>query len=219
PKAAALKQMKSFLTELTAGKSSYLNYEGIGTGYSAYIKKQGEIAVKDVLSGTVGGKKLTTSLQETVSDTSNFFSNGNMKGLLSYMECANNPACVTLQSGVKAAEEFAKKQDIAKSEAVDGLLPTKSSTGRITTPAIMAQNALVDLDKQGTAMIVNAPIGKNADKVSSLGQIAAGAALSIVSRAANYGIVDKAATVEKEVTQKIGNTYYSFSTAYSSLTK
>jgi len=219
PKQAALKQMKSFLTGVTLGKSSYLNYEGVGTSYVSYIKKQGETAVTDALDGTIGGKKLVTNIQD-VADTSALFSKGNMKGLMSYMQCANNPACISLYSGARAIAEFGKAQDIAKSEQQDGLLPKKSATGRIETPAIMMQNALVDIDKQGTNMIVSAPVTGDTDaKLASLKQIAAGALLSIVSRAANYGIVDKAAKVETEVTQKIGNAYYSFSTSYKSLSK
>ena len=219
PKQTALKQMKSFLTEVTSGKSSYLNYEGVGTSYVSSLKKQAEIAVSDALKGTVGGKKLVTNLQE-VADPSNLFSKGNMKGLMSYMQCANNPVCLSLYSGAKAVAEFGKAQDIAKAEQQDGLLPKKSSTGRIETPAIMMQNALVDIDKQGTNMIVSAPVTGDTDaKLASLKQIAAGALLSITSRAANYGIVDKAAQVETEVTQKIGNTYYSFSSSYKSLSK
>ena len=219
PKQTALKQMKSFLTEVTSGKSSYLNYEGIGTSYVSSLKKQAENAVSDALKGTVNGKKLVTNLQD-IADPSNLFSKGNMKGLLASMQCANNSVCLSLYSGAKAVAEFGKAQDIAKTEQQDGMLPKKSSSGRIETPAVMMQNALVDIDKQGTNMIVSAPINGDANaKIASLKQIAAGALLSITSRAANYGIVDKAAQVETEVTQKIGNTYYSFSSSYKSLTK
>lgn len=220
PKQEALKQMKSFLTEVSASKSSYLNYEGIGTSYVSYLKKQGETAISDTLEGTIGGKKITTDIQEYVSDSSNFFAEGNMKGVVSYMKCANNPACLITEVQSKTAASFNKFQDIARSEAKDGLLPKKSASGRIETPAVMAQNALLEIDKQGTSMIIDAPIdGDTTAKAGALMQIATGAAMSIVSRAANYGIVDEAAKVEAELTTKLGNTYYSFSTSYKSLTK
>lgn len=215
PKKAAAKQMKAFFTQLSAGKSSYSSYEGMGTNYISYIKKQGETAVDDYLNGTIGGKKLVTDLQEYVPDTSDLFSTGNMKGLMALNKCPNDPACIGAKAVNTTAASFEGEKEVKKAEQKDGMLPQKSKTGRISTPAIMAQNALLDIDKHGSSLIINANAGAgNAESIlTALEEIAAGAAMSIVSRAINYGIVDKAAKAESEVLSK----GYSFSTSYGSL--
>ncbi len=215
PKKAAAKQMKAFFTQLSSGRSSYSSYEGVGTKYISTVKKQAETAVDDYLNETVGGKKIATNLQEFVSDTSDVFSSGNMKGLLALTICGNSQACINSKALSLAAANTEKSQETNKAEQKDGMLPQKSSTGRITTPAIMAQNALLDIDKHGSNLIINANAGAgNAESIlTALEEIAAGAAMSIVSRAINYGIVDKAAKAEDEVISK----GYSFSTSYGSL--
>lgn len=215
PRKAAAKQMKAFFTQLSSGRSSYSSYEGVGTSYISAVKKQAETAADDFFNGTIGGKQVATTLQNYTSDASDLFSDGTTKAFSALLECGNSYLCVHLQTKEKAAQELKKQQGKAAAETKDGMLPQKSSTGRITTPAIMAQNALVDIDQHGSNMIINANAGAGnaASILTALEEIAAGAAMSIVSRAINYGIVDKAAKAEDEVISK----GYSFSTSYGSL--
>lgn len=214
PKKAAAKQMKAFFSQLSGGRTSYSSYEGVGTSYISQVKKQGETAMDDLFEGTVNGKKIATNLQEYVSDTTDGFSSGNLKGLVASTICGNSQACVNSKVMAFAADNAQKGQETNKAEANNGMLPQKSSTGRITTPAVMAWNALVDIDKHGSNLILNANAGAGnaASILTALEEIAAGAAMSIVSRAINYGIVDKAAKAEEEVISK----GYTFSTSYGS---
>ena len=179
PQKKALEQMNAFFISTGSGYSSF---DGAGSNYNSYLVAQARQAIK--------GEPMKTNLQNQVSDPSQMFAGGNMKGLMSYMECANNVACFTLTVESKYADAISKAQDIARSQSVDGFLP-KLVNGRIQSPAIMAQSALMDVDKMGTQMIMDAKIGEDGKKLpSALTQIAAGSGLSIAARMANYGISD-----------------------------
>lgn len=179
PQQKAMAQMNSFFNTVSRGRLSYLNYEGIGPNYDAYLVAQARQAI--------GGQQFVTNLQDQVTDPRQVFAAGNMKGIMTYMQCANNVACYTLVSSARYEKELAKAQEIAKNENVGGFVPRKKN-GRITSPAALAQNALLQMDQLGTDIIMSADAQDGAPAATA--QIAQGAAISIGSRAANYYISD-----------------------------
>lgn len=204
PNQRAMAQMNTFFNTVSRGRLSYLNYEGIGPNYDIYLVSQAK--------QTILGTPFVTNIQDQVIDPSQMFSGGNMKGLMAYMQCANNVACYTVEAKNKYEKELSKAQDIARSEQQNGFLPKKSSIGRIISPAALAQNALLQVDQMGTNLIVQAPITGGSKAIqASLTQIATGATLSITARAINYGISDNAG---KEAI-KNKNEQYPFSLSYS----
>ena len=206
PQQTAMKQMDTFFTTTSKGRLSSLNYEGVGPNYDAYLVTQAKQAISSPTP--------VTNIQAQVTNpTTDLFSGGNMKGIMSYMQCANNVACYTLMATDKYTTEFAKAQTIAKNEQQNGVLPTKTASGRIIKPAALVSNALMEVDKQGQDLIMSAQADDTTSAVAALTQIAEGAALSIAARAINYGISDnngKAATVAQ-------NAKFPFSLSYSSL--
>jgi lambda repressor-like predicted transcriptional regulator len=206
PKQRAMAQMDAFFNTVSKGRLSYLNYEGVGPNYDAYLVSQ----AKQVINGT----NFVTNIQEQVSDPSQLFSGGNMKAFSKYMECANNVACYTFTAANKYNQELTKAQEIAKLEQQNGLLPKKSSTGRIISPAILAQNALLQVDQMGTNLIISSNAETWEALPGALMQVAEGAVMSIASRAINYGISDKAG--QAAIQSK--NAQFPFSLSYSSVT-
>jgi len=203
PQQRALSQMTTFYNTTSKGRLSSSNYEGVGPNYDSYLVSQ----AKQTISGTT----FVTNIQERVSNPKQLFSGGNMQGIMSYMQCANNVACYTLVASAQYDKEFAKAQEIAKNEQQNGFLPTKASSGRITKPAALAQNALLQVDQIGTQLIMNADAKQGTS--AAVTQIATGATISIASRAINYGISDdagKAAIVAQ-------NNQFPFSVGYSNL--
>jgi hypothetical protein len=202
PQQRAMNQMNVFFNSVSRGRLSYLNYEGIGPNYDSYLVSQ----AKQMITGTT----FVTNIQEQVSDPKQMFSGGNMKALSKFIECPNNVACYTLMASAQYDKELTKAQDIARSEQQNGFLPTKAASGRITKPAALAQNALLQVDQVGTQLIMNADPKTPA---AALTQIAEGSVISIAARAINYGISDdagKAAIVAQ-------NNKFPFSLGYSSL--
>ncbi|HEX8974816.1 MAG TPA: hypothetical protein VF817_05010 [Patescibacteria group bacterium] len=175
PQQRAWSQMTSFFNTVSAGRLSALNYEGIGPNYDAYLVAQARQSIM--------GQPFATNLQQQVTDPTKLFATGNMKGVMSFFECANNPYCYSLVAQNKYNTDLAKAQDIAKNEQVNGFLPTKTSSGRIKQPAALLQNALLQADQLGTQLIMNADYK---DGTAALGQIAAGAGINIASRSINY---------------------------------
>jgi hypothetical protein len=205
PQQRAMTQMTTFFNTVSRGRLSSLNYEGIGPNYDAYLVSQ---AMR-----TITGPTFVTTLQEQAPNPNQLFDSGNMKALTTYMQCANNVPCFSLVSGARYTKELTKAQDIARSEQQNGFLPTKAASGRITKPAALAQNALLQVDQVGTQLIMNAKADTKEQVPSALSQIATGATISITSRAINYGISDdagKAAIVAQ-------NNQFPFSIGYSSL--
>jgi hypothetical protein len=206
PQQTALKQMDAFFTTTSKGRLSSLNYEGVGPNYDAYLVTQAKQAISSPTP--------VTNIQEQVTNPkADLFSGGNMKGIMSYMQCANNVACYTLMATDKYTTEVSKAQTIAKNEQQNGVLPTKSADGRIIKPAALVSNALMEVDKQGQDLIMSADPDNTTDPTPALTQIAEGTALSITARAINYGISDnngKAATVAQ-------NAKFPFSLSYNSL--
>jgi hypothetical protein len=198
----AVTQINSFFNTVSKGRLSSTNYEGVGPNYDAYLVAQAR--------QSIAGQSFTTDLQETVTDASQMFSGGNMKGLLSYMQCANNVACFTLTAKDQYDKEYAKAQDIARSEQQNGFLPRKKN-GRITSPALLAQSALTQMDQLGTEVIMNAQGGTTAETVAAYTQITEGAAISIGARAANYYMSDD----EGKQAIRDKNNEFPFSLAYS----
>lgn len=199
PQQRAMTQMNSFFNTVSRGRLSSLNYEGVGPNYDAYLVTQAKQAIN--------GQAFTTNLQEFATDPTQLFAGGNMKGIMTYMQCANNVACYTLTSTAQYNLEFAKAQEIAKLEQSSGFLPIKKN-GTIIQPASIAQSALTQLDQLGTQIIMNASAN---DGGAAFMQIAAGAGINIASRALNYSTANsqgKAAIRNK-------NDQFPFSLGYS----
>lgn len=183
PQQKAMAQMNSFFNTVSKGRLSTLNYEGVGPNYDAYLVAQ----ARQSMSGQV----FKTNLQEQVTDPTRLFSNGNMRGIMTYMQCANNPACYTLTSTARYNAEVAKAQKIAEIEQSGGLRPQKVN-GRITKPSALAQNALSQVDQLGTQVIMNADAKDMSGLSAALWQIGEGAAMTIAARLTNYGLSDDA---------------------------
>ncbi|NTW26852.1 MAG: hypothetical protein HGA36_00810 [Candidatus Moranbacteria bacterium] len=181
PQQRAMAQMNSFFNTVSRGRLSSLNYEGVGPNYDAYLVAQAR--------QSIAGQPFTTNLQDYATDPTQLFAGGNMKGIMTYMQCANNVACYTLTSTAQYNLEYAKAQTIAKSEQDRGFLPVKKN-GKIIQPSVIVSSALTQMDQLGTQVIMNADASKNADLASSLTQIAAGATINIAARSFNYMLAD-----------------------------
>lgn len=183
PNQKALVQMNLFFNNSSQGRGSSLNYEGVGPNYDAYLIAQAK--------SSIVGQPFVTNIQSQVVDpTTGMFSGGNMKGVMSFFQCSNNPYCYTLAATNQYQSEYSKAQEIAKAENTGGFKPTKKN-GRITNPAAIAQNALLEVDQMGTKLSMDATNHGNAEETpAALAQIAEGTAISTVARLTNYGIVD-----------------------------
>ncbi len=207
PQQKALTQLNSFFSSASQGRASSLNYEGVGTNYVAYLITQAK--------NSINGQSFVTDIQNQVNDpATDMFAGGNMKGIMSFLQCSNNPYCYTLAATEKYNSDFAKNQTIAKNENVNGFIPTKVN-GRITNPAAIAQNALQQIDQLGTTISMNATNNGNPDEtVSALLQIAQGTAISTAARLSSYGISDD---IGKAIIRN-SNDSFPFSLSYSSST-
>ncbi|MEI8343764.1 MAG: hypothetical protein WCF93_02355 [Candidatus Moraniibacteriota bacterium] len=201
PKREATTQMTAFFNSTSQGRASSLNYEGVGTNYDAYLIAQAKNAIN--------GQSFTTDIQSQVTDpATNMFSGGNMKGVMSFFQCSNNPYCYTLVATEKYNADFTKAQTIAIHENSGGFMPTKSN-GRITNPASIAQNALLEVDKMGTQLSMSATNNGDFEQTpSALLQIAEGTAISTAARIGNYGIVDP---IKNSIDQKLSTLPFSLS--------
>ncbi len=205
PQQKALAQMNSFFNSTSRGRASSLNYEGVGKNYDAYLISQAKI--------TINGQAFVTDIQSQVTNPStDMFSGGNMKGIMSFFQCSNNPYCYTLVAANTYNTEFAKAQDLARSKNVNGFAPTEVN-GRITNPAAIAQNALLQVDQLGTTIVMNATNNGNPDETpAALLQIAEGTAISTAARLTHYGISDEAG----KAAIRNSNSNFPFSLSYSS---
>jgi hypothetical protein len=201
PQQRAMAQMDKFFIATSKGRLSSANYEGIGPNYDAYLVNQTKKAI--------AGQAFVTNIQSQVTDPSKeMFSGGNMKGIMSYMQCANNVACYTMAATQKYDTELTKAQTIAKNEQQGGLLPQKNLlTGKIMKPAALMSNALMQVDQLGTNLILQAdPKAPEA----AYAQIAGGAAISLISRTINY----ETANTTDRAALRTKNTQFPFSLSY-----
>ena len=207
PQQKALTQLNAFFSSASQGRASSLNYEGVGTNYDAYLITQAK--------NSINGQNFVTDIQNQVTDpATDMFAGGNMKGIMSFLQCSNNPYCYTLAATEKYNSDFAKNQTIAKNENVNGFIPTKVN-GRITNPAAIAQNALQQIDQLGTTISMNATNNGDPNQtVSALLQIAEGTAISTAARLSSYGISDD---IGKAIIRN-SNDSFPFSLSYSSST-
>lgn len=180
PQQRAMTQMNSFFNTVSRGRLSTLSYEGIGPNYDAYLVAQAKLAIN--------GQSFSTNLQDIVTDPRQMFSGGNMKGLMTYMQCANNVACYTLTSQNQYATELASATIVAEREQDRGFLPVKKN-GKIVQPASIVFNSLSQVDQLGTNLIMSTSTG---DQLSAaLSQIATGTTISIAARSFQYTVADK----------------------------
>lgn len=181
PHQRAMTQMNTFFNTVSRGRLSSLNYEGVGPNYDAYLVAQARQAI--------GGQNFVTNLQDQVTDPTQLFSTGNMKGIMTYMQCANNVACYSLTSTAKYNAELAKATEIAKAEQDRGFLPVKKN-GKITQPSAIVASALTQIDQLGTQVIMNADADEKSQVPGAEAQIATGATINIAARSFNYMLAD-----------------------------
>ncbi len=182
PQQKALSQMSVFFNSASSGRISSLNYEGVGSNYDAYLAAQAR--------QSINGAAFITNIQSQVADPrGNLFSTGNMSGFMTFLQPANNPMSYTLTAEQHYNNAVARAQEIAKNENVNGFVPTKVN-GRITNPASIAENALLEVDKLGTKMIMDAQGSTPEDKANAIAQVWEGAGISAAARLTKYGIVD-----------------------------
>ncbi|HBI33632.1 MAG TPA: hypothetical protein DEA43_03745 [Candidatus Moranbacteria bacterium] len=202
PQQRAMAQMNSFFNTVSRGRLSSLNYEGIGPNYDSYLRGQ---AIR-----AIDGQVFVTNLQDTVTDPTKMFDGGNMKGIMTYMQCANNVACYTLTSTAKYNSEFTKAQEIAKLSQDRGFLPVKDKkTGKIMQPAALAASALTQVDQLGTQLIMSTDFASQG--AGAFVQIAAGTGISIASRSLNYATANE----EGKAAVRNKNDQFPFSLGYS----
>lgn len=202
PHQKAMTQMNSFFNTVSRGRLSSLNYEGVGPNIDSYLVTE---AKKDIT-----GKNFNTTLPEITPDQKQLFAGGNMKGIMTYMQCANNVACYTLNSTAKYNSELAKATELAKAENVNGFIPKKTN-GRISQPAAIAQSALSQLDQLGKDVIMNAQAGPDGESLAAIEQVWIGAGISATARLTNYGISDE----EGKAAIRNKNDEFPFSVGYS----
>lgn len=182
PRQQAVARMNTFFDTISDGRISSIRYEGVGPNYDSYLASQAKKPI-------VAKAPSKTNLQEYVTNPNQLFSGGNMKGAMAYMQCTNNVSCLTFMSNGKFNEEFEKAKSLAKAEDQGGFRPQKSENGRIIKPAELAKNALLEVDDLGTELIMKAGEGDQ-QYFEAYSQILAGGAISLASRAANYGVID-----------------------------
>lgn len=205
PSQKALKQMDSFYNTASKGRRSSLNYEGVSgtSNISGFFVSQSK--------QTIAGASFQTNIQELVANPrQDLFSTGNMKGLMSTTQCANNVACFTLTASMEYDKNVAKNQEIAKAEQQNGVRPTKNANGFIDKPAALINNALMQVDEMGTKLIIDAKSDGTISYVSALAQIAEGAALSIAAKAGSYYATD----AEASAAPNAAKSEYPFSLSY-----
>jgi hypothetical protein len=204
PQQLAMARMNSFFNATSQGRLSSANYEGVGPNYDAYLVGQAQ--------QSIAGQPFATNIQSQATDpSSQMFAGGNMKGVMSYMQCANNVACYTLTTSAQYNKELNQAQDVARTSQQGGFVPKKNSNGRIVSPAILAQNALLKVDQMGTDLIMSASAPNFGALPAALTQVAEGAVLSIAGRALNYNIADKGG--QQAIRDK--NDQFPFSLSYS----
>lgn len=180
PQQRAMAQMNSFFSTVSRGRLSSMTYEGVGPNYDAYLVSQAKKAI--------AGQPFSTNIQDISTNPKQMFDGGNMKGLMTYMQCANNVACYTLTSQNKYATEIATATKIAEMEQSNGFLPVKKN-GKITQPAAILFNAFSQVDQFGTQLIMST--STNEERGAALSQIATGTTISIAARSFQYTVGDK----------------------------
>jgi len=186
PQQRAMAQMNSFFNTVSKGRASRVNYEGVsGMNYDAYLISQAKLAI--------AGQPFTTNLQAIATDPTQMFGAGNMKGIMTYMQCANNVACYTMTAQSQYATELDKATQIAKAEQNNGFLPVKKG-GKIIQPSAIVASALTQIDQLGTQVIMNADLGGDPKTglIPAETQIVAGAGINIAARSFNYMLADTA---------------------------
>lgn len=204
PQQKAMTQMTAFFNTVSKGRLSSVNYEGVGSNYDAYLVGQAK--------KSFAGQTFSTNLQEVATEPGQMFASNNVKGLMMYMQCANNVACYTLTSSAQYQIELDKATQIAKNEQNNGFLPVKVN-GQITKPASVVSTGLNMVDKLGTDLIMNAAITTKSGLGAALLQIAGGAALNITAKSINYMTSDPAG---QAAIRNSNNNLPAFSIGYSS---
>jgi len=202
PQQRAMAQMDAFFIATSRGRLSSANYEGVGPNYDAYLVGQAKKGI--------AGQAFVTNIQAQVTNPSTeMFSGGNMKGIMSYMECGNNVACFTVTARQRYDKELAQAQNIAQNEQQGGLLPLKNlATGIITRPAALMSGVLTQIDQLGTNLIMTA--GEGQTPTAAYEQIAGGAAINLASRMINYETSNEAG----RTALRTKNSQFPFSLSY-----
>ena len=204
PKQKAMDQMVNWYNLASQNRNSSMKYEGVnGNSLDSYFMWQAKKVIK--------GDPLATTITEYVPDPKrDLFSTGNMKGIMLYTQCGNNPTCFALTAANQYEEYVAQNKEEAELSQMNGFLPKKID-GRIFKPAALVSSALMQVDQVGTNLIMSA----EANNASSYKQIAQGALIAITARAVNYGISDNEG--KKSIANQAKS--FPFSLDYSSKTR
>lgn len=182
PKKEALSGMEEkggFYDEVSNGRSSAFSYEVAGgrTDFDSYFASQSKSAL------TSNSPK--TTLQNRVSSPNAIF-NGNMKGLVSYMECGNNPACYSLAAEKTYEEKTGELKEVAKAQETDGYKP-KIENGKIVKPSELVKNASLQVENMGINFINTAGNGEQTMN-DAINQVLIGTDISLNSYLGKYGL-------------------------------
>ena len=143
--------MNSFFNSVSAGRLSGLNYEGVGQGYDKYLKKYSE----NSLYGS--NKQFLTYIQNYTSNPqTEMFSSGNFKAFSAFLDCPNNPYCMSMTAETVYYNELNRNTEVRKSLVNPSGYVSKVVNGKVVTPGSQFQSAMEGIDQLPNGMIVNA---------------------------------------------------------------
>lgn len=147
PQQRTMAYMNSLFDQSTRGRTSELNYEGVGQKFDQYMKRQAQ--------GAISVKPIEVNLREYCVDPDNAFVGNNFRCFNAFLLPQNNPAGIVAIAQNSYQSELEKEQTIAKNKQTNGFLP-KEKNGRIVTPSALLQKGFLSLDTLGTETITTA---------------------------------------------------------------
>jgi hypothetical protein len=143
--------MNSFFNSVSAGRISGLNYEGVGQGYDKYLKTYSENA----LYGS--SNQFKTYIQNYTSNPqTEMFSSGNFKAFSAFLDCPNNPYCMSMTAETVYQNELSRNTEVRNKLVNSSGYISKVINGKVVTPGSQFQSAMEGVDQLANGMIVNA---------------------------------------------------------------
>lgn len=161
PQQRTMTYLQGMFNQSTRGRASLSNYEGVGQLYDQYLLRQAQASISPI--------PMTVNLRDYANDPRDIFAAKSFRPFNAWLNCPNNPDCITLIAQSSYANELQKQTTVANKEQTNGFLAQKKN-GRIITPAALVQKGFTELDKYGTDLIINA---------QELGDILLGAVIRI----------------------------------------
>lgn len=150
PKQRTMTYMNTLFNQSTLGRTSSLNYEGIGQKNDQYLMKQ--------YTESISSKSITVNLRDYAPNPDNIFEGDNFRGLNAWLLPQNNPTGIVMIAQKNYASELNKETTVSDKKQTNGFLP-KEKNGRIFSPASLLQAGFLKLDDVGVASITTAPEG------------------------------------------------------------